>query len=145
MLTLQIPRGAKVLEMANSTVWFDESGILYSRPTNGDYVIQSRAEMQKEVDLMKHFIGQKKVSIIAEVHPKVEQVPKEDRDYVAQELESITQALAIITPNAVSRMVTNLFFLFKPAPFPTKMFVNVIDAKKWLLSDLKKNSKLPVL
>jgi hypothetical protein len=144
MLTLQIPPGVKTLQMANSTIWFDDSGILYSRPSNGDYQIQSRAEMEKEVELMKTFTGNKKVLMIAEVHPKVEQARREDRDYISEQLENIIKALAIITPNAVSRMVTNLYFVFKPAPFPTKMFVNVIDAKKWLLSELQHNSRMPV-
>jgi hypothetical protein len=137
MLTLRVPEGAKTLKIANAILWF-EGEVLYSRPTEGDFVMQTREEMAADVERMKIFIGNKKVCMIAESHPKSESPRKEDRDYIAQQLEEIIKAIAIITPNAVSRMVANLFFLFKPPSFPTKMFVNVSDAKIWLETCLKK-------
>jgi hypothetical protein len=137
MLTLQIPPDAKTLEMSNSIVWFEDD-ILYSKPTNRDYVVTSREEMAEEVIKMREFVGNRKVLMIAETHPQAESPKQEDRDYISDELHNLISALAIITPNAVSRMVANLFFLFKPPSFPTKMFINVSDAKEWLKATQKK-------
>jgi hypothetical protein len=132
MLTLQIPPGVKTLELTNSIVWFDDKGILYSRPTPGPFVNATMQQMESDLHKLKDFTGGKKVFMIAETHPQAESPKKEDRDYIDEKLHELIKALAIITPNAVSRMVTNLFFLFKPPSFPTKMFVSVSDARKWL-------------
>jgi len=143
MITLQIPPGVKTLKLTNSEIWFEDD-ILYSRPSDAEYILSTRKMMEDDVVKMKAFIGDRKVFIIAETHPRAEQPRKEDRDYISTQLEDLIKAMAIITPNAVSRMITNLFFLFKPASFPTKMFVDVSDAKKWLATCLDKSRGLPV-
>ena len=137
MLTLQIPADAVTLELSNSVVWLQD-GILYSRPKPGPYLVTSREQMDQEMALLRSFIGPGKVNMLAETHPQAESPRKEDRDYIADRLHELVKAMAIITPNAVSRMVTNLFFLFKPPSFPTKMFVNVSDARKWLQTNVTK-------
>jgi hypothetical protein len=131
MLTLQVPEGVKTLQLSNAIVWMKD-GILFSRPTTGEYVQLDRQEMDKEFHQLKNFIGSGKVCMLAETHPKAESPHKEDRDYISERLNDVIKALAIITPNALSRMVTNLFFVFKPPLFPTRMFINVSDAEKWL-------------
>ncbi len=132
MFALNIPPDVKkTLVLSNSTVWFHDA-ILYSRPNPGEYKRLSRKEMDAEFLKLKEFIGQKKVNMLAETHPKADSPKKEDRDYISLQLHDVIKALAIITPNAVSRMIMNLFFKFKPALYPTKMFVAVSDAKAWL-------------
>jgi len=136
---LQIPSDAKPVELINSVIWMD-NGILYSKPVQGKFTPPSREQMEQDMIKFRQVTNGKKVAMIVEAHPQTEQPLKEDRDFIAEKLSEVTEAMAILTPNAVTRMVANLFFLFKPAPFPTKMFVSVSDAKAWL-QDLKKNPR----
>ncbi len=137
MQILQIPPGTKTTELTNSVIWLDND-ILYSKPVVGKYTRSTREQMEEDMIKFRKVIGDKKVLMIAEAHPQTEQPRKEDRDFISEKLAEVTLAMAILTPNAVSKMIANLFFLFKPAPFPTKMFLNVSDAKQWL-KEIKKN------
>ena len=101
--------------------------------------------MDEDMQKFREFVGHRKVLIIAESHPNAESPPKEDRDFISERLTEVTLAMAILTPSAVSRMVVNLFFLFKPPSFPTKMFQSVSDAKQWLLNVKKSGPGMPVL
>jgi hypothetical protein len=141
---IEIPYNAKTYELTNSIIWMGEDGIVYSIPRKQDFIRSSREQMDQELRTFQTLTGGKKVCMIAVAHPKSESPDKNDRDYISEKLEEITKALAIVTPNAVSRMVANLFFLFKPAAYPMKMFANVDDAKKWLVSE-KVNCKSLVL
>ncbi|UPT67368.1 MAG: STAS/SEC14 domain-containing protein [Sphingobacteriales bacterium JAD_PAG50586_3] len=57
---------------------------------------------------------------------------KQVREYVAVEFPKIVQALAMVSASPVGRMVANLFFALKPAPYPAKMFSSEEEAKQWL-------------
>jgi hypothetical protein len=144
MPILQIPPDAKRLELSNSIIWFEDD-ILYSRPKPGPFVHQSREVMLEDVQKFKAFTGGKKVCMIVEGHPNSESPAKEDRDFIAEQLTDITKAMAVMTPSAVSRMVANLFFLFKPPAYPMKLFLDVSDAKAWLQTCLAKRPSNPVL
>jgi hypothetical protein len=143
MSYLQIPSNRKTCELTNSVIWFEDDGILYSRYKDASYVRSSREEMELDMKKFKAFVGEKKVLMLAESHPTAETPAKEDRDFVSDKLTDVTKAMAILTPSALSRMVVNLFFLFKPAAFPMKMFQSVSDAKKWLQT-VNKGRPLPV-
>lgn len=139
-----IPDDVKTCELTNSIVWFGEDGILYSRYKDAPYVTASRSQMEQEMKKFSGFIGNKKVFMIAESHPNAESPDRKDRDYISDCLSQVTAAMAILTPSALSRMVVNLFFLFKPASFPTKMFQSVSEAKQWL-QGVKKGPSIPVI
>ncbi len=132
MIVLQIPSNAKTYEMANSVIWLDEQGIMYSRPKETPYLRLTTDEFDLEIQKLREIIGHKKVKMILEAHPNSESPRKDERDHIAEQLASVTQAMALITNSAVSRMVANLFFLFKPAPYPMKMFFTAQEAKGWL-------------
>lgn len=144
MSIIQIPPDAKTLEMSNSIIWF-EDGILYSKPKSPAYILVTREQMEEDVKKMRAFVGDQKVFMIAEAHPKTESPRKEDQDFIASEIGKLVKALAIITPNALSRMVANLFFLFKPPAYPVKMFVSVSDARHWLKTALKNGKNIPMI
>ncbi len=144
MAYLYIPTDKKTLELSNSVIWFEEDGILYSRYKDTPYQKSSREQMEEDMRRLRDFTGGKKVLMIAESHPHSETPAKEDRDYISDRLNEVVQAMAVLTPSAVSRMVVNLFFLFKPPSFPMKMFQSVSDAKSWLLTVKKKGPSLPV-
>src|SRR5690349_8149423 len=116
---LQIPTDKKTIELSNSIIWFEDE-VLYSRYKDSPFINATRKQMDEDMRKFREFVGNKKVLMIAESHPHSESPPKEDREYISQSLTEVTQAMAILTPSAVSRMVVNLFFMFKPPSFPTK-------------------------
>ncbi|MCE3229042.1 MAG: hypothetical protein K0S32_3593 [Bacteroidetes bacterium] len=139
MSTLLIPTDIKTHELSNSIVWIEDD-ILFSKPKPGPFIHSTREIMLEDLHKFKQITGGKKMCMIIEGHPQAETPPKEDRDFISDKLSEVTKAMAILTPSAVSRMVANLFFLFKPAPYPMKMFVNVSDAKAWLQDCLKRKN-----
>ena len=132
-MALEIPYHAKTYELSNSVIWM-EDGILYSSPKLSK-VKQTREVMLSDLEIFQHVTDGKKVPIIAEAHRNPDSPPKEDRDFIAEKLELVTEALALITTNEVNKIMANIFFLFKPARYPMKMFTNVEDARLWLKSE----------
>src|SRR5690348_14570035 len=98
MPILQIPSGVKTFELTNGTFWI-YNGILYSRPNPGPYVPLSRLQVEKEMSLLREITKGEKIGIIAESHPQTGSPSKEDRQFIADQINSITKAMAIITPN----------------------------------------------
>ena len=131
-MILQIPENTKTYHLTNSIIWFDEEGILYSQPTR--LVTESTdEEIMKEMEKFRAITGNKKVCMIAEAHPGGSKPPKkEQRALIAKEISSVTKAMAVITTSALSRMIINLFFGFRPPDYPVKMFRNEQDAKEWI-------------
>jgi hypothetical protein len=131
-MILQIPADAKTIEMSSSVLWFDNNGILYSRPKESAPISQSIEDIRTEMKKLREFLGGKKVCMIIESNSKASSPPKNQRDVIEAELNSITKAMAIISTSPLSRMVANLFFSFKPPQYPFKMFSNEEEAFNWV-------------
>ena len=129
---MQPPKDAKVTEWPTSTVWFDEDGVLYSKPKPVKYKSQTKEESEKQLEEFRKLTGGKKVCMILETDHSAPPPKREDRDWIAKELDSITKAMAIISTSPLSRMLANLFFGFKPPAYPVKFFANEKEAKKWI-------------
>jgi len=135
-MILQIPPEAKTLDLLTSVIWFGNDGILYSVPREGAPPLLTESQIKSETEKLLQFIGNKKVCIIGESDSKAASPPKHQREMLAHALESVTQALAIVSTSPLSRMVANLFFSFKPPKYPMKMFSNEAEAKKWIIQYL---------
>jgi hypothetical protein len=131
-MILEIPPGAKTMELKTSTMWFGDDGILYSMPRVDAPLTQTTEEIIEEMKLLRNWLGGRKVCLIAESNSKAASPPKSQRDMIAHELETVIKALAIISTSPLSRMVANLFFSFKPPKYPLKMFSNEVEAKNWI-------------
>jgi hypothetical protein len=131
-MILEIPVDAKLYEMTSSVIWFDKDGIMYSVAKEDAPIDRSMEDIRKEMDALRKIIGNKKVCLIIESNSRGTSPPKEQRDFLAEQINSITKAMAIISTSPLSRMVANLFFSFKPPPYPFKMFSNEKDAKQWI-------------
>lgn len=129
---MEPPKNAKVIDWPTSKIWFDEDGILYSVPKQEAQQPQTREESQKQMDAFRNLVGEKKTCMILEADPKAPPPKKEDRDWVAKELDSVTKAMAIISTSPLSRMVANLFFGFKPPAYPVRFFANEEEARAWI-------------
>ncbi len=126
------PKNVKLIEWPTSTMWFDEDGVLYSLPKPGAHHPQTREESQKQMDEFRKITGGKKTCMILETDSSAPPPKKEDRDWIAHELDSVTKAMGIISTSLFGRMVANLFFGFKPPAYPVKFFSNEEEAKKWI-------------
>jgi hypothetical protein len=129
---MEPPKKAKVVDWPTSTMWFDEDGILYSSPKQGAPQTQTRKESLVQMDEFRKLVGDKKTCMILQTGNSSHPPKKEDRDWISQELESVTKAMAIVSASPLSRMVANLFFGFKPPSYPVKFFPNEIEAKEWI-------------
>jgi len=58
----------------------------------------------------------------------------------SREVVEITSAVALVSESKITAVLGNLFIKFNRNPYPTRMFYNETDARKWLLdiSKLKK-------
>lgn len=57
---------------------------------------------------------------------------KESREYGAIELPNMVIAIAMMSGSVLGAWVANVFFILKPQPYPTKMFTDEKEARKWL-------------
>lgn len=126
------PENARIIEWPTSIMWFDEDGILYSSSKPGEPEVQTKEESLRQMEKFRKIIGGKKTCMILETNKSARPPRKEDRDWIAKELESVTKAMAIISTSPLSRMVANLFFGFKPPAYPVKFFSNQEEAKAWI-------------
>ena len=129
---MEIPKNAKTHELRSSIIWFDSDGILYSVPKPGPPPELSQEEILKEMDRFREIIGHKKVCMISESNSSARPPSKDERDFIAKQISSVTKAMAIVTNSPVTKMVVNLFFALKPPDYPAKMFSNEVDAREWI-------------
>jgi len=130
---MEIPSSAKTIDWPTSIMWFDEDGVLYSKPKPG--VVEpefSREDGKAQIEEFKKITGGKKVCLIIETNANSRAPKKEDRDFIAEMLTEITKAMAVISTSPLSRMIANLFFGLKPPTYPVKFFSNEKEAKEWI-------------
>ena len=129
---MEIPKNSKTYELSSSILWFDDDGVLFSVPKPGIPPEMTREEILKEMERFRAITGEKKVCMIAESNSKSRPPDKSERDFIAEQINSVTKAMAIVTLSPVSRMIANLFFSLKPPSYPAKMFTDEKEAKEWI-------------
>ncbi|MDF2437978.1 MAG: hypothetical protein K0Q95_2354 [Bacteroidota bacterium] len=130
---MEIPKDAKIIDWPTSVLWFDEYGILYSKPKPGaEQTVISREQTLRQMNEVKRLTGNKKLCMILETNSNSKPPQKEDRDFLSEQLSLITKAMAIISSSPLSRMIANLFFGLKPPEYPVKFFSNEKEAQAWI-------------
>jgi hypothetical protein len=129
---MEIPKNVKTYDLSSSIVWISDEGIVYSTPKDIEPPDLSEQQIKLEMEIFRSIIGNKKVCLVIESNPKSKPPKKEQRDLIANEITSITKAMAIIISSPVSRIVANLFFGFKPPEYPVKMFASEEEATAWV-------------
>lgn len=129
---IETPQNVKTYDLSTSTLWFDQEGILYSIPKPGVPPDLNREEILKEMDKFRAITGNKKVCLISEGNPNSKPPSKAERDFIAEQINDVVKAMAIVTTSPVARMIANLFFGLKPPPYPAKMFNNEKEALEWI-------------
>lgn len=123
------PADAAIIELATSTIWFDEDGILHSIAKN--VPPQTLEEAKKNLEAFRKVTGGQKVCMVSDSTHSAP-VNKEMRDFAAEVLPEFVKAIAILSASSVGRMAANLFFSLKKQAYPVKFFDNEADAVKWL-------------
>ncbi len=130
---MEIPKDIKIIDWPTSLIWFDEDGVMYSKPKPGVPEPElNKEESLKQMDEFKKILGDKKVCMILETNSNSKPPKKEDRDFIADQLNQVVKAMGLISSSPLSRMIANLFFGLKPPPYPVKFFSNEKDAKEWI-------------
>ncbi len=119
----------EIFDFPNSTMWFDENGILCSVAKK--VPAQTIEEAKKTMEQLRIIIGGTKVCLLSDSTDSPAP-DKEMRDYAAEVIPEIAKAVAIISNSAVGKMAANLFFSIKKQPYPVKMFTEESEAKDWL-------------
>jgi len=131
-MLIPIPTDVKTTEFTNSIIWLDENGIMFSVPKKSVSEQFTIPELKQETDKLRALLNNKKVCVIAESANRSVTPPKAERDFIANELNGIVKAMAIISTSPLSRMVSNLFFSFKPPKYPYRMCSSLKEARNWI-------------
>lgn len=124
------PETGMKYDFPTSTIWMDEDGIVYSVPKPG-VGPSTRAESEETIERFKEIMNYEKRCMI--LQSGSDPLPnKEDRKWIAKELEALTKAMAIIYTSPMGRMMANLFFGLMPASYPVKFFSNEKEAREWI-------------
>ena len=120
---------AQITETPTSTSWFDDDGILCVISKKGTQ--PTLEERKKRTEDFKKALGGKKICMLVDI-TNASESSKEAKDYLAEELPKILNAMAFISKSPLGTMLANLYLGLKPPPFPSKIFSNEADARKWL-------------
>jgi hypothetical protein len=131
---MEPPHNVRVHTNATSLWWMEEPGILVSI-SKKDAPQIGREQSRTQIEEVWKAAGEKKVCLLLDItHAKPGK--REDREFAAEELAKLVKAMALISSSPLGKMVANLFFNLKPPPYPTKMFTDENEARKWLLQYL---------
>lgn len=122
------PKDAKVYDLPNSTIWFDD-GILCSVAKK--VAPQSIEDAKKTMAEFNRITGGKKICLLSDSTDSPP-VNKEMRDYAAEVIPTVAKAIAIMSRSALGKMSANLFFALKKQPYPVRFFNDEKEAKEWL-------------
>lgn len=130
---MEPPRDAQVFDWARSIFWFGSDNIVYSvaKKNASETSPPSLEEVKINVAKFMEIVGNRKVCVLAEVTFAIEP-NREIRDFVAEEFPKCIKAVAMISKSALGSLFANLFLSIKNRPYPTKIFTNEEEAKKWL-------------
>lgn len=133
------PQSAHIIDFPTSISWFDEDGILCSIPKRNPPALNMDDAMEY-VEKFKKEVGDNKVCIVVLASGSAE-IPKRERDWIANEVAIFTAAMAIIFTSPMGRMIAKVFFAIKPPTYPVKFFSNEVEAKDWIRQFLPKKSE----
>lgn len=129
MSVLTPPSGIKPFETELSFVWFDEEGLFHSVTKKGTRL--DKAALEKTFAFIAQNKKTEKILWIGDI-TQASPAEKEARLFAAQETPKFIKALALITNSFLSKTIADLFLLIHQPPYPTKMFSDVNEAKKWI-------------
>ncbi|MEX0685923.1 MAG: STAS/SEC14 domain-containing protein [Balneolales bacterium] len=124
------PPDTELIDFPGSILWFDkEDGFMCAiskkKPPS------TIEDIKKSLKNFKEIMGDDRICILIDV-TNASEMSREGREYVAKEFPKLFKAIAMISGSVFGKMVANLFFTIKTQPYPTKMFTDEKEARKWL-------------
>lgn len=135
-MILKIPQDIEIIDLPTSTTWFDANGFLVT--LTKPYVKRTLELSLKNLDRLENLTQGTKVYGIVEVS-KMSPSQKDIRMAWASRVPHIYHAIAILSSNALGRMISNLYFSVHQNNIPTKNFSSYEEAVKWLKEIKRKN------
>jgi hypothetical protein len=126
---VSLPQHLQIYEFTSSSVWFDEDGLLWSITRKSPPRTMERAK--KDIGMLKEILGGRKACMVIDV-TYLDETTKEVRDFIVEELKSMTKAIGLVSRSALGRMLANVFFTVPGRTFPVRFFDDVDKAKRWL-------------
>ncbi|MEX2403028.1 MAG: STAS/SEC14 domain-containing protein [Balneolales bacterium] len=124
------PPDAEVLDLLTATLWLDkENDFIYA--VSKKEPVRTPETLKETLEGGKKLVGDKKICLLLDV-THVSEITREGREYLAKEFPKHFKAVAMISRSTFGKVVANLFLTIKPQPYPTKMFTDEKEAKKWL-------------
>lgn len=123
------PLGHKISETPTSTYWFDDEGILCAVSKNTP--LPSLEDRKRTMEEFKKKLDGKKICMIMDITNSAP-TDKESRNYNANELPKIFNAIAFICRSPLGKMLAHLYMGFSPGKVPTKIFSKEKDAREWI-------------
>ncbi|HSH67078.1 MAG TPA: hypothetical protein VLB84_15110, partial [Bacteroidia bacterium] len=99
---MEIPKDVQTYEMSSSIIWIKE-GIMFSTPKDVQKRELTSAEMDKDISKFKSIVGNERICMVVELNPGYRPSRKEERDLIAEEINKIARAMALITNSPVTR------------------------------------------
>jgi hypothetical protein len=128
MGTNKAPQGVEKFDTAISTYWWGENGILMSDSKPPQRTVENTRE---NFETVRRISGGKKVCLIVYLC-KSPMPDKATRDFVAKNLPTVYNAMAMISDSALATFIMGFLFKLKPPTIPMKSFTNVEAAKAWI-------------
>ncbi len=125
---MEAPKDVKLFEGELATFWFDESGILCA---NSKIIERTMENQKRNYDFIREICANKKVCILTDTTTS-SPLEKEVRNYVANEIKTVFNAMAIISHSALGKMISNSFLMLHTPAIPVKFFSDEKEAKVWL-------------
>lgn len=129
---LIFPKDKTLIEHPIATFWFDDHGVLHSVSKPGPRTIEV---MNEYISFVKEMVNEQKVCILTDIS-RASPMDKETRDYTASQLQHVYKAMAILSGTPVGYTIGKLFLQLEGQPYPTGMFSNEAEARKWLMQYL---------
>lgn len=124
------PPDVEIIDLPTATMWLDEkNGIVCAISKKGP---ERTAEViAGTLEEFRKIMGHDKIFLLLDV-THISEMTREARDYVAAEFPKYLKAMALISNSVFGKTIANIFFTIKTQPYPTKMFNDEEQAKKWL-------------
>ncbi|MBL4862435.1 MAG: hypothetical protein JKY09_05395 [Crocinitomicaceae bacterium] len=136
---MKIPIDARVNECTIAYIWKGEDGYIYVKHKENVHI---RFELQMEAfAITKSLITNKPSGVIIDLKG-IHSIDKKSRDYPGLEShEEYTFGVALLISSRLSKLFGNFFMGFNKAKFPTKLFTDIDEGRKWLKTLQSKDSR----
>lgn len=132
-------RGRKLtpsVETNKGRFYLDEAGVVRGEALPGTDQNYTRADAEVLIGAIATLAEGRRVPILLNMS-QIRSVDREARDYFSSPaIVAVAQAVALVVPSPVSRVIGSFFIGINRPPFPIKLFVSEDDAHAWLLRSL---------